>query len=192
MRNDPDARERLKDDGGGTIRRIAWLCDETLRDLALNRAGQQRKLRVIAEQVEQKRRGDLVGQIRHELARPVSPRGARPDRLRVHTMFPGQGVAANQRKARLGGETLGEDRLQPAIDFDRDHRRGAGQQQLAERAGAGPHFQNHVARCDFGGIDEFAHQIQIDQEVLAEAVPRGQAGAGQQRADFREGLTGHA
>ncbi len=107
-------------------------------------------------------------------------------------MFGGQNVAGDQRDARVVAESFAQQFLKTVVDLDRDHTHAALEQQFRERSGAGPDLQHDIAGPKVCRVNQFSHKIQVDQEVLAEAVPRRKAVGGEQAADIRKRLAGHS
>jgi hypothetical protein len=82
----------------------------------------------------------------------------------------------------------GRDRRQHPVDFDRYHGTGTGGEGLGERACAAADLKDDVAGSGRGGIEQQSHEVQVDQEVLAEPPIRRNARSGKQLLDLPFGL----
>jgi len=190
-----DGRERLHDDRHGSISRLPDAGAQAVAHLTLNCERQRIDARLSPQQVDQERRRDLIRQIRDELQASRSAGlvlAKRVQHVRVDRVFSRQRVAVNQRKPRPLVQTLDEQTVQPAVYLDRDHLRPALEQHFRQRSRPRTDFEHDVIRTDLCRRDQFSHKIQIDEEVLAEAMMRREARAGEQRPDFGQRLTWHS
>jgi hypothetical protein len=99
-----------------------------------------------------------------------------------------QHVASEERDIRKTFDGLRRQLLHSRIDFDGDHRTGQRRKRGGQAAGAGADFENQIRRAEFRLSDEKIQQVQIDEKVLAQFVPRPQPMASQQLADVSSRL----
>lgn len=183
----PNFCERLGNDGDGTVGGRVRGSGEALADLALDgygKAGADGGLQ--AEQVDEEWRGDLVGQVGDEFELGRFARGAAVEfveEIGVEFVFAPEYVGRDEVEARVVMEEIGEQGLQAVIDFDGDDAGSAVEEDFGKGAGAGANFEDEVFGGEVGGVDEFAHEVEVDEEVLAEAMSRGEFGLGKQVAD---------
>lgn len=88
------------------------------------------------------------------------------------------------------GEAFAEECGKAAVDLGGDDGDAAGEEFVGEDAGAGADFENDVVRGERGGVDEFADEVVVDEEVLAKSVAGGEAAGFEDGFDFGEGLQG--
>ena len=97
-------------------------------------------------------------------------------------------VAAHDRHVGEPVDGLGRQLLHSRVDFDRDDRARPLGQKCGESAGPRTDLENHVVALELRLRDQKLDQVQIDEEVLAQVVPRIDAVASQQLADMRPRL----
>lgn len=186
--------ERLHDDRDRAVGVCAGLGGKPLADLLLNRAREPLEYGPGQQQIDQQRGGDLVGQVRDQFVRAAvlgRPFSEDSEHQRVDAVLAAQRIALDQGEARMIAESIAQQGLQAVIDLDRHHAHAGLEQQLGQRAGAGPDLEDCVGRRQLSRRDELAHQIEIDEEVLPEPVSRGEPRLSEQAPNLRLGLPGH-
>ncbi len=127
----------------------------------------------LGQQVTDQRRGDVVGQIGHQLEMSC---GARLPLL-VHSVqnslvdrvLVPQGILAQHGDIFAARQLFRRHLKQMAIQFDRHHRRRSAGQHAGHPSRAGTDFQNHVLGGDRGRLDQQPEQVQVDQKILSVA-----------------------
>ncbi len=125
-------------------------------------ATQRPALGQLLDRLEQHRRGDPVGEVRHDL------RGHRLERGEVELHRVGQVEARVAER----GERVRERGLERAVDLHHVQVAHARGQVLREHAEPAADLEHHVGGVELGGALDHAQQVVVDQEVLAELAVR--------------------
>jgi len=187
-------RQALADDRDRTVGRGPGFGHQPFPDFLLNRASKPLERGRRVKRFQQQRNGDLVGQVGNQLACPARPGLLRVQDVKhewVNLVLARQDIGLHQREARLLAETVAQQRLQTAIDFDGNDASPAFEQDLGQRAGARAHLEDNVVRPYLCRLHQLTHQVKVNQEVLPVALPGRQTGPRQQGADIRQRLAGH-
>lgn len=89
-------------------------------------------------------------------------------------MFGLQHITAQEREIRSPREPIAKEALEAAVDLNRDDARPGLKQQLGQRAGSRPNLQYDVVRARVRRGNQLFHQVEVDEEVLAELMARRQ------------------
>jgi hypothetical protein len=156
LRGQPD------EDRHGAVCLRAGLGEEAVGDLALHHHAPELERREPVEALGDERGGDVVREVRDELAR------RRLERLVVEAERVGEVErhvgARPERRAQLGLET--------AIELDRVHMGDAVCEVASEHAETGPDLEHDVVRLEPGQPADHAEDVLVDEEVLAELLLR--------------------
>ena len=95
-------------------------------------------------------------------------------------------VAEHQAEVRRGGGQLLQQGTEALVLLDGGDGRACLQQGAGEAAGPRPHFDDAVAGADVGKARDLAGDVEVQQEVLAERLPGGQAMGGEGFAERRQ------
>ena len=114
----------------------------------------------------EERRGDAIGEVGDDARRRLQAKGAKVDLPRI--------ADDNLEPIRIGRSDVGERRQAARVLLDGDDARCAlHQQRSGEAAGSWANLDNGRAFERSGGAGDAAGEIEIEQEILAEAFPRG-------------------
>jgi len=186
--------ERVGHDRQRTVIFLAGAGQKPVGDFLLNGADEALESGLAEQRLDEKRCGDLVGQVGDECVPATWLRlfrlKGRSD-LGVESVLAGKNVGVDESEPGILAEALLDDARKSAVDFDCHHACAGFQQHFRERAGAAAHLQHDVRRLKVCGGDELSHKIQVDKKVLAVSLARPEAGGGKQGANLAEGLTGH-
>ena len=142
---------------------------DALRHLPLDEHGDLLRRMCRFEEVPERRRGDLIGQVRHDDVRRLPDKIIRRD---------AQDVLLHDCHLWRGGVRGLEIRREALVEFDRDDaprradRLGECRRQDTE---ARPHLDHRLAALDSGGRDDLGQHVAIDEEVLAHPTARRHA-----------------
>jgi len=133
----------------------------------------------LLEQPLEDRCGDVVGNVADD-GEPVGlmPRGDLGqidlEEIGVHQLEAGDRI-----------QLLAEQLDQPVVHLDRDHARRAGREVSGQRAGSGADLDHHVVIANARLLDDALGEVGAREEVLAEALARAQAAAGERHLEPR-------
>ena len=117
---------------------------------------------------------DLVGQVGDEQARRGVDADVRERGAHV-VLADAQGVPHHEGETtRAAGAGVGEHVLKLAVRLDGAHGGSAGEKSDGEGADARPHLEYHVIPADLREVEDVRDDAVVDEEVLAEAVLRGE------------------
>ncbi len=179
--------QRLGQDGERAIILGARRGLQAIGDLGLNRHVHPGDGRLTDQQIDDERCGHLVWKVGDQedaatqsaLSRSQGIADSRRDR-----MLTPQDVTGDQGEIRPIAQAVAADGLQGTVDFDGDDVARLSHEFLGERAGPRAHLEDDVVGSELGGGHQFAHQVAVDEEVLAETLQRPNAGGGENRPDL--------
>jgi hypothetical protein len=85
-----------------------------------------------------------------------------------------QRVAVNDSDVGPIGEAPGQNRGEIVVNLHHHQVTGRLGQQFTQPAGTTADLEHDIVGGDFGGLDQLAHQVAVDQKMLAEAAVRMQ------------------
>ena len=178
IEQDPHLREPLNQHREPPVRLLARRCGKALGDLALEH---QSKALIVAdplEPAEQQRRGDVVRQVRDDLA------GCRREGCRIQP----QRIAGNELQTpRIGGSQFAEGSKTAWVALDRnDPARAGGEQRAAQAARAGADLDDGGVVEPSGSARDPSRQVEIEEEILSETLMGDNAVPGDDLAQRRQ------
>ena len=161
MEAGPPCRE-LNEHGHRTVRLRPWLCEEPLGDLALHHDAPARQRLRVLQRLDDERRGDVVREVGHELAR------CRPQLVDVDV----ERVPPDELDVRALPERIAKRGLERAVELDRVDDTSAIGEVAREHPETGADLENDVVGSELAQTPDDAEDVLVDEEVLAERLLR--------------------
>ena len=185
VHDDPRLGDGLGDDRQTAVGVVVGVGDDPLGDLLLEHQGQAGGPPGPGQPLDEQGGADIVGQVGDHVRAPAIGQGGLVDL---------QSVRLDHLKA--AGRRLGEfaqQRQEAAVLLDRNQPAGvAFQERPGQAAGPRTHLDHCVALEGPGQARDLAGDVQVQQEVLAEALLGEQAVGGQALAQGRQIVEAHA
>ena len=104
--------------------------------------------------------------------------------LRHNEVLGAQDVALDEGEVSGVAKAVLEQNNQVTVDLDANDATGASDEQIGESARPRADLKYQVIRRQFRRVDQTAHQVPVDEEVLPEALAGTQTGGGQGGLDL--------
>jgi len=184
---DLDVGEGLDEDADGPVVARGGGGGEAVGHFLLDREDEPLGHRAGDEEFGDERRGGGEGEIGDEFQRAADrslPREDPFDHGGREGVLVLERVGAEEVEVRGVGEAFACDVGEARVEFDGDDPSGLLDEEVGEVADAGADFEDGVGRGEFGLGHEEAHEVAVDEEVLAEPSVGPEAGVGEKGADF--------
>lgn len=167
----PTFSEEAGQYGDGTVVVGRWRGEESVGDFGLNGETHARDAEVREEEIDDERRGDVVGKIGDKFERAAEFCAGLfhgIDERRCEGGLAGERVGMDEADVLEGGEVFRGDGEDVGVNLDRNDAARTLGEETGEAAGADADFEDAVGGIDGGGIEQSIHQVSVDEKALAE------------------------